>query len=109
MKDRIIKLTSERNVKNVYELYKAVHELEIQEFKDAFFAKNKESITFDDRWNAPIVTITAHEEPTRMMVAEIRKKGNSVVVVCDNYGLIKSYNLIDVEKGHLDYLKDFII
>ena len=109
MKDRIIKLINERNVNDIFDLYRVVHELEIQDFKDTFFKTNKECIAFEDKNEMPLITITAHEEPLQMLVLEIRKEGNSVVVVCDNYGDIDTYCLCDVEKGHLDFLKDYLV
>lgn len=108
MKDRIIKLINERNVNNIFDLYKVIHELEIQDFKEAFLKTKKERIEFDINSEMPLITITKHEEPLQMSVLEIRKEGDSVVVVCDNYGYIDSYCLCDVEKGHLDFLKDYI-
>lgn len=78
----------------------------MDEFRNAFKALGKDSVCLEE--DVPMVTITAHEEPLQMLVVEVRAEGDDVVVVCDNYGTINAYNLCDVEKGHLDFLIDYL-
>lgn len=107
-KEVIVGLIYDNNVNNTFDLYRVIHKLEIKEFEDAFLKCNKDSVCFENKRDMPMITITAHEEPLQMLVMEIRKERDSVVVVCDYYGDINAYNLHDVEYGHLDFLKDYL-
>lgn len=106
-KEKILAKLQNASISNIYQLYSKVHEIEMDEFRNYFFDTGKDIVCF--KKDAPMVTITAHEEPLQMLVVEVRAEGGDVVIVCDNYGTINTYNLCDVEKGHLDFLKDCLI
>jgi hypothetical protein len=108
-KESILSKLKNRAFCNIYQLYSTVHEIEMDEFRKAFFALGRDSVSFEESENHPMVTITAHEEPLQKRVLGIRKEeGNNILIVCEYYGSVDSYCLCDVEKGHLDFLKDYL-
>lgn len=108
-KEELLERISTKDITDIYHLYNVVKEIETDEFKKAFFALGKESVEFTDKDTRPMVTYTGHEEPINMVVCEIRREGDSILVVGDYYGDTISSNLRDIEYGHLDFLKDNLL
>lgn len=107
-KEKILAKLQNASISNIYQLYSKVHEIEMDEFRKAVFALGKDSVSFEELEDAPMVTITAHDEPLPMRVLGLRSERDDVLIVCEYYGNVESYNLCDVEKGHLDFLIDYL-
>lgn len=108
-KEKILAKLQNASISNIYQLYSKVHKIEMEEFRNAFMSLDKDSVSFEELENTPVVTITAHEEPLQMRVLGVRKEKTDALVVCEYYGNVDSYCLCDVEKGHLDFLKDYLV
>lgn len=100
---------STKDITDIYHLYNAVKEIEMDEFKRTFLSLGKKCVEFKDKDTCPMVTYTGNEEPINMNVLGVCKVGDDILVVGDYYGDTIISNLRDIEYGHLDFLKDNLI
>lgn len=108
--ERLNELAIGKEIDSFYQLQKLVKELELEEFKKAFFTLGKDYVDLENKSEQPSITFNGYDEPMQVRVIGVRRESDTtILIVIDSFsGDYDAVHLCDVEIGHLDFLIDYL-